>query len=202
MPLYPTLPRMAAIQGRVVLRVTTDGEKVAHVKVEEGQFMLAKAAEENVKTWHFTKHTPTFFTATFAYHLDYQTGCASISPNDRVVLNLPTEIEITGTRTIPADCDPNAGLDLAEPLRVSLTRCEVDGASVPCQRVRMTLTGNGLVITPERFKERDGREGFVVPSAFRKFHTFGVVVKTPKGSFSVRDIHGNFLGQMGTKPDV
>src|SRR4051794_33375152 len=60
-PLYPPLPRMAHIAGTVTLRVVTDGEKVAEVSVVNGQPMLAKAAQDNVKTWRFMKHEATTF---------------------------------------------------------------------------------------------------------------------------------------------
>src|SRR4051812_47309522 len=68
-PLYPSLARAARIQGEVTLRVVTDGEKVAGVSVVEGQPMLARAAQDNVRTWRFIKHEPTAFVTKFKFNL-------------------------------------------------------------------------------------------------------------------------------------
>lgn len=51
LPLYPPLARAARIAGTVTLRVVTDGERVADVTVQDGQPMLAMAAQDNIKAW-------------------------------------------------------------------------------------------------------------------------------------------------------
>lgn len=68
MPFYPQLPRIARIEGDVRLRVTTDGSAVTSVRVESGQPMLAKAAQDNVQTWKFEPHDPTSFATLFSYN--------------------------------------------------------------------------------------------------------------------------------------
>jgi hypothetical protein len=182
--------RAARIEGTVRLRVSTDGEKVVDVTVEQGQPLLAKAAQDNVRTWQFAKHSPTVFETTFAFHL--LTDCEQVYENGRITLTLPAEVEVTATPTVE-ECNPEAVLDLSEPLRVFLTACEVDGAVVPCDEFTVKLTSESKTEVPERFKDKAGSEGFVVPASFRKLEYFGVVIQTPKGTFSVFHIHGSFL---------
>jgi hypothetical protein len=105
MPLYPDLPRKAAIEGKVVLRVTTDGERVTDIKVEDGQPMLAKAAEANLRTWHFARHSPTTFLTSFTFHLLFQ-GCELLNSNGQIVLNGPAEVDITATAWRPPRSAP------------------------------------------------------------------------------------------------
>lgn len=193
MPLYPPLARLAHIEGNVKLRVSTDGERVTGVSVEEGQPMLAKAAEANVKTWQFVNHNPTVFETTFAFHLVEQTGCKPLSNNGKIMLNLPDHIDVTAPGASLGGCDPDAGLDLSEPLRVFLTRCEADGVSMPCSKLTITLTSGRLEVRPKTFSEQDGRTGFVVPTDFRGLNNFGVVIDTPKGAFTLQDVDASFL---------
>ncbi len=56
-PLYPRVIRAARIQGDVVLRVSTDGQRVSAVEVKSGPPMLAEAAKDSVKTWQFEPHS-------------------------------------------------------------------------------------------------------------------------------------------------
>src|SRR5580658_9701951 len=96
MPLYPPLANAARIQGDVHLRVTTDGSGVASVVVESGQPMLAKAAQDNVRTWKFEPHEPTSFSTFFVYHLRAEPKCETDkSGNGEIHLKLPTQVEIT-----------------------------------------------------------------------------------------------------------
>jgi hypothetical protein len=101
-PLYPRTPRIAHIDGVVRLRLSTDGKRVSAIEVESGQPMLAKAAQENVKTWEFEEHSPTTFEVTFRYKILPQSECDI--DNGTVLLRLPTEVEVSakGVQT----CDP------------------------------------------------------------------------------------------------
>lgn len=97
-PLYPKITQLAHIEGAVRLRISTDGNRVASVEIQSGQPMLAKAAEENVKTWQFEQHSPTAFEVTFRYRLspsrcDAECNCDS-SERPSVLLQLPTEVEV------------------------------------------------------------------------------------------------------------
>jgi len=192
MPFYPPLANAARIQGDVHLRVTTDGSGVASVTVEGGQPMLAKAAEDNVRTWKFDPHEPTSFSTLFSYRLLAEPNCKTEkSGNGEVHLNLPTQVEITANAR-GACYDPNDELDLSEPLRVFLTGCEVDGSPIPCEKLKIRLHSGSLVVTPARFKEPK-REGFVVPKEFRTLKDFAVTVETGNGSFMLANEDIGFL---------
>lgn len=95
-PLYPPLARTANISGVVHLVVTTDGHKVVATSVRDGKKILGEAAEKNAQTWQFGTHEPTSFTVTYIYKL-----VVDIKPkrnNPRVLLQLPTEIEVDELR--------------------------------------------------------------------------------------------------------
>src|SRR6266568_6434878 len=94
MPLYPLLARQARIQGEVQLQVQTDGSLPVSVTVESGPPMLAKAAQENVKTWRFLKHDPTIFETHFSYILDSSSCEAGKPESARVLLELPSQVEL------------------------------------------------------------------------------------------------------------
>lgn len=68
-PLYPPLARTAHITGEVRLKITTDGESVGEVEIEEGHPLLRKASEDNAKTWRFFTHKPGCFRVTFRYKI-------------------------------------------------------------------------------------------------------------------------------------
>jgi hypothetical protein len=186
MPFYPTLARTARVQGEVGLRVKTDGSSVVSVTSEYGNQLLAKAAQDNVRSWKFEPHEPTAFSTVFSYHLDTELATDSCDPdkpeNETVVLRLPAQVEIASHLRI-RDChDAYEGLDLAEPLRVFLTACEVDGLSVPCEKLNIRLQSGDLAVAPARFKESEKKQGFVVPVEFRALKTFGVSVDTGQGN--------------------
>jgi len=108
-PLYPRVIRAARIQGDVVLRVSTDGQRISAVEVESGPPMLADAARDNVKTWQFEPHTPTSFEITFHYKLLVPTKCDSecncdSDEKESVQLQLPTNVDVSAK--IPVICDP------------------------------------------------------------------------------------------------
>ncbi len=102
MPLYPRMALAARIQGVVKIRVTTDGKKVASLEAESGPPMLARAAEENIRTWEFDEHKPTTFETTFEYVIEEPAECEY--SNGAAVLKLPLEVRISskGLKT----CDP------------------------------------------------------------------------------------------------
>ncbi len=101
-PFYPALARVARIEGAVRLRVRTDGKRASEVSVVSGHPLLARAAQENVRTWRFRSHSPTAFETTFHYRMLSESECEMDSGS--VLLKLPTEIEVTakGWQT----CDP------------------------------------------------------------------------------------------------
>jgi hypothetical protein len=197
MPFYPPLLRIAQVEGEVDLRVTTDGSSVVSVTSEYGNLLLAKAAQDNVKTWKFEQHDPTVFSTVFSYHLVKEFLTYSCDPdvpdNGTVVLKLPAGVDITSHLRIPDCHDPNEGLDLSEPLRVFLTACEVDGSSVPCDKLTIRLQSGNLTVTPTRFKESEKKQGFVVPAEFRSLKAFGVSVETGHGSLLFGDQNIAFL---------
>jgi TonB family protein len=191
MPLYPPLPRVARIQGDVHLRITTDGAAVASVTVESGQPMLAKAAQENVKTWKFEPHEPTSFPALFSYHLEEELVTHLCDPdvpdNGTVVLKLPREVDITSHARIP-DCEQPI-----DPSRVFLTACEMDGAPVPCEKLEISLKSSLRSVVPIRFKESEQKQGFLVPEDFQSQENFDVSVETGRGKFTVAKLNIGFL---------
>jgi len=191
MPLYPAMPRMARVQGDVQLRVTTDGSAVASVTVESGQPMLAKAALENVRTWKFEPHEPTSFPVQFSYHLEEELVTHKCDPeipdNGKVVLNLPRWVEITSHVRIP-DCD-----EPVDPSRVFLSRCEVDGAPVPCEKLEISIKSGGHSTAPTRFKESEQKQGFLVPEDFQSQKDFDVSVETERGKFTLPKLNIGFL---------
>ncbi|MCZ2149673.1 MAG: energy transducer TonB [Bryobacterales bacterium] len=90
-PLYPPLARAAKIQGVVHVRITTDGSRAVTAQAEDGQRLLAVAAEENARTWQFSKHSPMSFMVTYRYRLD-----ADADPNNpTVTLRFLTEIDVS-----------------------------------------------------------------------------------------------------------
>lgn len=194
-PFYPQLPRIARIQGDVHLRLTTDGSAVISVMVESGQPMLAKAAQENVKTWKFEPHEPTSFPVIFSYHLEEELVTHKCDPdipaNGTIVLKLPQQVDITSHHRIPDCDDPNEGLDVSEPLRIFLTGCEIDGAKTPCDRMTISLHSGNLNVAPTRFRESEKRQGFIVPKEFRSLKAFDVSIDTGHGRllFAGQDIH-------------
>jgi hypothetical protein len=101
---------MSNVEGVVKVRINTDGHRVTRTNIVEGSNpMLAKAAEENVRTWQFTVHEPTAFTVTYRYKL--VTDLEPAQNNPRVILKLPTEVEVDaqrwpGTVDMPPELKP------------------------------------------------------------------------------------------------
>ncbi len=194
MPLYPSLARLARIQGDVRLKVTTDGSKVASVTVESGQPLLAKAAQDNVRTWRFIRHEPTAFSTVFSFRLTEKESCKHDEPdNGQAILRLPTYVEITVNTLIHAYCDPDAGLDLSDPLRVFLTACENNRSPIPCEEMKIRLRSGTSTVTPVRFKDSDTRQGFVVPEELRSVKSVDVTIDAGGTAFTVPDLDAHFL---------
>jgi hypothetical protein len=91
-PLYPPIARVAKVQGVVHLTVETDGHRVIRTTVQSGAKVLADAAEKNAQSWKFTDHGPTSFAVTYVYKL--VTDIKPAQNNPRIILRLPTEVEI------------------------------------------------------------------------------------------------------------
>lgn len=107
-PFYPPLARQTHIEGVVALRVTTDGEKVSAVSVENGHPLLAGAATESVKTLTFERHVATTFQTTFRYRLlaskcDKECNCEP-EEKESVLLRLPAYVEVSAAALML--CDP------------------------------------------------------------------------------------------------
>ena len=110
LPSYPSIPRSAGVQGTVVLKVRTDGDKVTVVKVVEGVMMLSAAAEENVRTWRFKPHDATAFSVSYQYQLlGPFTAVHSTEELDEyptILFRLPNDVRITTSRKGLATVDP------------------------------------------------------------------------------------------------
>jgi hypothetical protein len=65
-PTYPVEAKEVLLQGRVFMRVTTDGKKVINLKTS-GHPKLVQAAEQNIKTWKFAEDAPKEFSITYSY---------------------------------------------------------------------------------------------------------------------------------------
>jgi len=105
MPIYPANARVAGISGTVLVRVSTDGQKVLKVEVISGPPMLAKAVVGLVESWQFWDHKACQFTSAFIFVLTPVT-CETRDDSDQgeMILNLPAKAQITRQRSI--ECDP------------------------------------------------------------------------------------------------
>jgi hypothetical protein len=104
-PLYPAVARVSNVEGKVHLKVTTDGNRVVSTQIEDGHKLLADSAEENVRTWQYSLHEPTTFSVTYSYKL-VENWPGDLN-NPAVVLRFPTEVEVSrsrwpGTADMPA----------------------------------------------------------------------------------------------------
>ncbi|HLW99453.1 MAG TPA: energy transducer TonB [Candidatus Acidoferrales bacterium] len=95
-PLYPQVARIVNVEGVVHIRVTTDGHRVVSAQIKDGNKLLSASAEENIKSWYFSPHEPTTFTVTYTYKL--VTDLQPVQNNPRVLLKLPTEVEVDALR--------------------------------------------------------------------------------------------------------
>ena len=109
-PLYPPLARISNVEGVVHVEVTTDGHKVTIATAEkDSHSLLARAAEANALTWQFAVHEPTTFIVTYRYKL--VDDIDPVQNNPRVILRLPTDVEVDTLRW-PGIYDPPAELSL------------------------------------------------------------------------------------------
>jgi len=100
-PLYPIGPHTVNIQGTVHVKISTDGQRVIDAKVEDdgGVPALGKAAQENAMTWPFSVGEPTTFMVTYRYILVAKLkGIKSNALNSKVVIRLPTDVEVYAQR--------------------------------------------------------------------------------------------------------
>lgn len=87
------------VQGVVHVKITTDGTKATAAQAEDGHRLLAVAAEENARSWLFTKHEPTSFTVTYRYRIS-----ADGDPNNpTVTLRFPTDVEVSTAPLVLSD---------------------------------------------------------------------------------------------------
>lgn len=95
---YPQLARMARIQGDVVAvaLVGTDGHVVGVPNAPTGHPLLAKAAEENIKTWRFQQGVEEEVKVTYHFKIDekpgpsYSPGTCKFDLPDSVTVTVPT----------------------------------------------------------------------------------------------------------------
>lgn len=116
-PLYPPIARVANVEGTVHVKITTDGHRVTTAYAEDGPRILAAAAEKNARTWQFAPHEPTTLMVTYRYKL--VTNLDAHGDNPRVLLRLPSEIEIDTLKRPPIS-DPPAKIGYFNP-----TVCEL-----------------------------------------------------------------------------
>ena len=92
-PIYPQAAKEARVGGGVQMQVTTDGNKITDLKVT-GVPVLAKAAEENLRTWKFAADAPRSFTVWYWYVLE-----GEYEPDPvykcRAKLQLPNKVEVS-----------------------------------------------------------------------------------------------------------
>ena len=105
-PDYPSLPRMASIEGSVDVEVEIDSEgKVINTKASGGHPLLQRAAQANVRLWRFSPLKPpgdpnqNRMTVTYVYKIE---GQAAYGTAPEVTLDLPSRVEII---TRPAEVE-------------------------------------------------------------------------------------------------
>lgn len=193
LPQYPLDARAARIQGAVKLWFQIDSRgKVVRAETTSGHPLLRQAAIRDIKTWrfHVQDARPGRFETEFVYRLLEE---SSESPRVSVSMRDFRRVEIASElQEFPYTERYEPNLDLSEPLKVYVTRCEVDGADIPCEQVSILLTEGKRVFTPKTFHFAD-KHGFFVPRRLRKNENFGVRVSTTVGSFQLESVHRSFL---------
>jgi hypothetical protein len=89
MPQYPPLPRQARIAGDVKVKVRTNGTRVTDAVAEDGHPLLARAAEENVRSWRFADNEPRSFIVTYRFKIGNGPDVELVSPTE-IVISAPT----------------------------------------------------------------------------------------------------------------
>jgi len=197
LPQYPSHARAARIQGTVKLwfEINSRG-KVVRADTTSGHPLLRQAAIKTVKTWKFQISPDArvgSYEAEFVYRL---LEGSSESPRVTVSMSDFRRVEIGSELQLPLYTERyEANLDLSEPLKVYLTRCEVDGERIPCEQVSVELLYQNKAIRPKKFRSGE-LQGFVVPKKLRKVRkeeAFGVAVTTPRGKFVLPEYYAAFL---------
>ena len=143
MPFYPQLPRIARIEGDVRLRVTTDESAVTSVRSGKWRAHAGKGRSGQRPDLEVRASRPNFFRDSVFLQLVTDSCDPDVPDNGRVILKLPTEVDISSHLRVRGCHDRNEGLDLSEPLRVLLTGCEIDGSPVACEAFNVRLhSGN------------------------------------------------------------
>jgi hypothetical protein len=96
-PQYPEAAFKANVSGTVRMTVTTDGQKVADVRVFDSggpTSPLAEAAVSNLHTWRFELHPKTTFDVSFRYAIATRPCGSPAEAKPAAVLRFPTEIEL------------------------------------------------------------------------------------------------------------
>jgi len=92
-PRYSQIARMARVQGEVALDVAIGPEgTVMSVTSRSGHPILRRDAEENVKTWIFTKGSQRHVEIVYEFKLD--PPAVSYIPQSRVILELPNRVVV------------------------------------------------------------------------------------------------------------
>jgi TonB family protein len=99
-PDYPTLARQAQIEGVVEVEVVVaeDGHVIS-AKPVSGHKLLRQVAQENLKTWTFTRGSHREFDVTYQFQL--QEPKVSYLPVTRVQFDLPNRVTLTTHAPLP-----------------------------------------------------------------------------------------------------
>jgi hypothetical protein len=99
---------MAHVEGTVHLQVGIAAGKVVSVTLQDGQPILAKAAEDNVKTWQFRETDTLTFETAFRYEIRKTpppTNCDEGEDyNSTIALHFPSSVEVSAPTWWT--CDP------------------------------------------------------------------------------------------------
>jgi hypothetical protein len=95
LPSYPEVARSDGLEGDVRIRVTSDGTHVVDARAESGPAQLAKAALDNVNTWHVLSNSSRSFGVHFRYVL-LLGDCKDQAP--MISMRFPSEVEIRACR--------------------------------------------------------------------------------------------------------
>lgn len=68
-PQYSSLAMEAGIEGKVQLRVTTNGSRVGKIEVEQGNPFLVRSAMDNLRSWRFASYSVRTFEVAYNYQL-------------------------------------------------------------------------------------------------------------------------------------
>lgn len=94
LPTYPEAAQRAGIEGEVVLEVQIEDGEVTSVVSRKGDRLLAQAAIETARSWHFERGVNTMLSSEFIFLLEIRPTGAD--RNTRYTLHLPARAVITG----------------------------------------------------------------------------------------------------------